>query len=126
VPSRDRAAYECRGRQRQTITRVSVDQFVNQLGQPDTPELRDRIKEQLIEREVFLQESHQAWNTGEAGRQVSAGVRAQDAIIQNLFKDELKKHPITALCRLLLVILGLYLLVGDRVLFQLVLEQILD
>ena len=37
------------------ITKSSVDQFVQQLGQPDTPELRDRIKEQLIEREVFLQ-----------------------------------------------------------------------
>ena len=41
----------------QPITKASIDQFVQQLGQPDTPELRDRIKEQLIEREVFLQEA---------------------------------------------------------------------
>ncbi|HEX4599207.1 MAG TPA: hypothetical protein VH278_15565, partial [Burkholderiaceae bacterium] len=39
------------------ITKANVDQFMQLIGQPDTPELRERIKEELIEREVFYQEA---------------------------------------------------------------------
>src|SRR6267154_3176984 len=77
------------------ITRVSVDQFVNQLGQPDTPELRDRIKEQLIEREVFYQEAAKRGLPDRPDVKFQLEFVRKTAVIQNLFKDELKKHPVT-------------------------------
>ncbi len=77
------------------ITKARVDQFVQQLGQPDTPELRDRIKEQLIEREVFLQEAAKRGVPERPDVKFQVEFVRQTAIIQNLFKDELKKHPVT-------------------------------
>jgi len=77
------------------IPKSRVDQFVQQLGQPDTPELRDRIKEQLIEREVFMQEANKRGIPERADVKFQVDFVRQTAIIQNLFKDELKKHPVT-------------------------------
>jgi len=77
------------------IPKSRVDQFVQQLGQPDTPELRDRIKEQLIEREVFLQEAGKRGLPERPDVKFQVEFVRQTAVIQNLFKDELKKHPVT-------------------------------
>jgi peptidyl-prolyl cis-trans isomerase C len=77
------------------ITRVTVDQFIQQLGQPDTPELRDRIKEQLVEREVFLQEATKRGIPDRPDVKFQLDFVRKTAIIQNLFRDESKKHPIT-------------------------------
>src|ERR1700739_818102 len=77
------------------ISKASVDQFVQQLGQPDTPELRDRIKEQLIEREVFLQEAQKRGIPDRPDVKFQVDFVRKTAIIQNLFRDEAKKHPIT-------------------------------
>lgn len=77
------------------ITKASVDAFVQQLGQPDTPELRDRIKDQLIEREVFLQEATKRGIPDRADVKFQLDFVRKTAIIQNLFRDEAKKHPVT-------------------------------
>jgi peptidyl-prolyl cis-trans isomerase C len=77
------------------ITKAKVDQFLQQLGQPDTPELRDKIKEQLIEREIFLQEATKRGIPERADVKFQADFVRQTAVIQNLFKDELKKRPVT-------------------------------
>jgi peptidyl-prolyl cis-trans isomerase C len=77
------------------IPKTRVDQFVQQLGQPDTPELRDRIKEQLIEREVYLQEAGKRGLPDRPDVKFQVEFVRQTALIQNLFKDELKKHPVT-------------------------------
>jgi peptidyl-prolyl cis-trans isomerase C len=77
------------------ITKAVVDQFVQQLGQPDTPELRDRIKEQLIEREVFLQEASKRGIPDRPDVKFQLDFVRKTAIIQNLFRDEAKKHPVT-------------------------------
>jgi len=77
------------------ITKAAVDQFVQQLGQPDTPELRDRIKEQLIEREVFFQEASKRGIPDRPDVKFQLDFVRKTAIIQNLFRDEAKKHPVT-------------------------------
>lgn len=77
------------------ITKATVDQFVQQLGQPDTPELRDRIKEQLIEREVFMQEAVKRGLPDRADVKFQLDFVRKTAIIQSLFRDEAKKHPVT-------------------------------
>jgi peptidyl-prolyl cis-trans isomerase C len=79
------------------ITKATVDQFVQQIGQPDTPELRDRIKEQLIEREVFLQEAKKRGIPERPDVKFQVDFVRNTAIIQNLFRDEAKKHPVTDL-----------------------------
>jgi peptidyl-prolyl cis-trans isomerase C len=77
------------------ISKVQIDQFVQQLGQPDTPELRDRIKEQLIEREVFLQEATKRGIPDRPDVKFQLDFVRKTAIIQNLFRDEAKKHPVS-------------------------------
>jgi len=77
------------------ITKAAVDQFVQQLGQPDTPELRDRIKEQLIEREVFFQEAAKRGIPERPDVKFQLDFVSKPAIIQNRFRDEAKKHPVT-------------------------------
>src|SRR5579864_4413501 len=77
------------------ITKATVDQFVQQLGQPDTPELRDRIKEQLIEREVFMQEAVKRGLPDRPDVKFQLDFVRKTAIIQSLFRDEAKKHPVT-------------------------------
>lgn len=77
------------------IAKATVDQVVKQIGQPDTPELRDRIKEQLIEREVFLQEAGKRGIPDRPDVKFQLEFVRKTAIIQNLFRDEAKKHPIT-------------------------------
>src|SRR5467141_318543 len=77
------------------ISKATVDQFIQQLGQPDTPELRDRIKEQLIEREVFLQEATKRGIPERPDVKFQLDFVRKTAIIQNLFRDEAKKHPVT-------------------------------
>jgi peptidyl-prolyl cis-trans isomerase C len=77
------------------ITKSTVDQFVQQIGQPDSPELRDKIKEQLIEREVFLQEATKRGIPDRPDVKFTADFMRKTAIIQGLFRDEAKKHPIT-------------------------------
>ena len=68
---------------------------LTQLGQPDTPELRERIKDQLIEREVFMQEATKRGIPDRPDVKFKADFVRQTAIIQMLFQDELKKRPIT-------------------------------
>lgn len=77
------------------ITKATVDQFLQLIGQPDTPELRDRIKEELIEREVFYQEATKRGIPDRADVKFQADLARKSAIIQNLFRDEAKKHPVT-------------------------------
>ena len=77
------------------ITKASVDQFVQLIGQPDTPELRDRIKEELIEREVFYQEATKRGIPDRPDVKFQSELARKSAIIQNLFRDEAKKHPVT-------------------------------
>jgi peptidyl-prolyl cis-trans isomerase C len=77
------------------ITKANVDQFLQLIGQPDTPELRERIKDELIEREVFYQEAAKRGIQDRPDVKFQADLARKSAIIQNLFRDEAKKHPVT-------------------------------
>src|SRR5207253_10266999 len=77
------------------ISKATGDQFIQKLGQPDTPELRDRIKEQLIEREVFVQEATKRGITQRPDAKVQLDFVRNTAIIQHLTRDEAKSHAVT-------------------------------
>jgi peptidyl-prolyl cis-trans isomerase C len=66
-----------------------------QQGQPDTPELRKMIKEELIRREVFLQEAQRRGLPDQPDVKFQVDIQRQNTLIQALMRDELKKNPIT-------------------------------
>jgi peptidyl-prolyl cis-trans isomerase C len=78
------------------ISTQKVDEFVKALtaqGRPDTPELRSAVREELIARELFVQEAERkglARNV-EVQRQLDAA--RQEIMIRALIRDHLKTHP---------------------------------
>jgi peptidyl-prolyl cis-trans isomerase C len=68
---------------------------LQQQGQQDTPELRKMIKEELIRREVFLQEAQKRGLPDQPEVKFQIDIQRQNTLIQALMRDELKKNPIT-------------------------------
>jgi len=71
-----------------------VAQFVQQ-GQKDSPELRKRIKDELIQREVVLQEATKRGIPERAEVKFQLELQRQNVVAQALLRDELAKNPIT-------------------------------
>lgn len=68
---------------------------LQQQGQQDTPELRKMIKEELIRREVFLQEAQKRGLPDQPDVKFQVDIQRQNTLIQALMRDELKRNPIT-------------------------------
>src|SRR5271165_6931769 len=77
------------------ITKATLSEWVKQVGQPDTPELRDKIKQSLIEREVLLQEANKRALADKPDLKFQLEIVRQNTLIQALLKDEFDKNPIT-------------------------------
>lgn len=77
------------------ITKATVDEWVKQTGQPDSPELRDKIKNHLVERQVLLQEATKRGIADKADIKFQLDVLRQNTIIQGLIKDEMDKNPVS-------------------------------
>lgn len=73
---------------------VMVKQLAAQ-GQPDTPQLRAMVKEELINREILIQEADKRGlsNTPEVKNQVE--IARQSIAIRALVQDYLKKNPVS-------------------------------
>jgi peptidyl-prolyl cis-trans isomerase C len=81
------------------IPSSKVDQFVSLLvkqGQPDSPQLREQIREELINREVFLQEADKRGIAKQPEVQAEIDLTRQSVLIRGLFNDYLAKNPISA------------------------------
>jgi len=68
---------------------------LSQQGQQDTPELRKMIKEELIRREVFLQEAQKRGLPEQPDVKFQIDLQRQNTLIQALMRDELKRNPVT-------------------------------
>jgi peptidyl-prolyl cis-trans isomerase C len=80
------------------IPKAREDAWVEQLkkqGQQDTPQLRQQVKDQLIQREVFMQEVTKRGIAEKPDVKFQLDVQRQNALIQALMRDELAKNPIT-------------------------------
>jgi peptidyl-prolyl cis-trans isomerase C len=80
------------------IPKAREDAWVEQLrkqGQQDTPQLRQQVKDQLIQREVFMQEVAKRGIAEKPDVKFQLDVQRQNALIQALMRDELAKNPIT-------------------------------
>ncbi len=71
-----------------------VDQLVKQ-GQKDSPQLRQQIKDQLIQREIFMQEIQRRALADKPEVKFQLDLQRQNTLIQALMRDELTKNPIT-------------------------------
>jgi peptidyl-prolyl cis-trans isomerase C len=80
------------------IPKAREEAWVKQLtqqGQADTPQLREMVKQELIRREVFLQEAQRRGLAEKADVKFQLEVQRQNGLIQALFRDEMEKRPIT-------------------------------
>jgi peptidyl-prolyl cis-trans isomerase C len=72
-----------------------VKQVVAQGQQPDTPQLREQIKNELISREVLMQEAlKQGYDKKPEVKQALDSAR-QTIVINALARDYMTKHPVT-------------------------------
>lgn len=80
------------------IPKAREDAWVEQLkkqGQQDNPQLRQQVKDQLIQREVFMQEVAKRGLAEKPDVKFQLDVQRQNALIQALMRDELAKNPVT-------------------------------
>lgn len=80
------------------VPKARLDAMLNQLakqGQPQSPEVADKVKEQLVLREIYAQEAEKrGMGASEDYRQQMEFAR-QSVLIQTLFADYEKKNPST-------------------------------
>ena len=79
------------------IPKAKVDEFVEALaaqGRPDSPQTRELVREELIAREIFVQEADKRGlaRTPEVQRQLDN--TRQDILIRALIRDYLVKNPV--------------------------------
>ena len=80
------------------IPKAREDAWVDQLkkqGQQESPKLREQVKEQLIQREIFMQEVQKRGLADKPDVKFQLEVQRQNALIQALMRDELAKSPVT-------------------------------
>ncbi len=80
------------------IPSARVDEFVaalTQQGRPDTPELRTAVRDELIAREIFVQEAERKGLTRstEVARQLEQ--TRQDILIRAVIREHLRNNPVT-------------------------------
>lgn len=82
----------------QPITQKSYDQFIQLLigqGAPDTPQLREQVKEEMINRLVMVQAAEKEGITKTPAIQTELELARQGILVRALMSDYLAKNPIT-------------------------------
>lgn len=79
------------------IPKERVDEFVQALvaqGRPDTPELRSAVRDELIARELFIQEAEKKGLMRSTDVQRQLENTRQEILIRALIREHIKNHPI--------------------------------
>lgn len=80
------------------ITQKDMDQFVKLLvsqGATDSPELREQVKEEMINRQVFVQAAESSGVSKQGEVQSELELARQGILVRALMADYLTKHPVT-------------------------------
>jgi peptidyl-prolyl cis-trans isomerase C len=80
------------------IPKARLDEFVAALaaqGRPDTPELRNAVREELIAREIFTQEAERRGLTRNAEVQRQLDNSRQEILIRAVIRDHFRTKPIS-------------------------------
>jgi len=81
-----------------TISQQSLDQFVKLLvsqGATDTPQLREQVKQEMINRQIFVQAAEKDGVAKQADVQTEIELARQGILVRALMADYLAKHPVT-------------------------------
>ncbi|RYE39274.1 MAG: peptidylprolyl isomerase [Hyphomicrobiales bacterium] len=73
----------------------ALKQQVERSGRPVTPEVEGQIKDEVIAREVFMQEAQKRGLEGSADYKVQMELARQTILIRELFVDYQKNNPVT-------------------------------
>ena len=80
------------------VPKARVDVLASQLaksGRPVTPEMNDQLKEEVIAREVFMQEAQKRGLDASDDFKNQMELARQTVLIRELFSDYQKKNPVT-------------------------------
>lgn len=80
------------------VPTARVDALAQQLakaGRPVTPEMQGQLREEIITREIFLQEAHQRGLDVTEDFRLQMDLARQSLLIRELFNDYQKKNPVT-------------------------------
>ena len=76
--------------------RVEVlKQQIERSGRPMSPEVESQIKEEVIAREIFMQEAHRVGLEASPAYKAQMELARQTILIRELFEDFQKKNPVT-------------------------------
>jgi peptidyl-prolyl cis-trans isomerase C len=73
----------------------ALKQQVERSGRPVTPDIEGQIKEEVIAREIFMQEAKKRGLEGTADYKTQMEMARQTILIRELFADYQKKNPVT-------------------------------
>jgi peptidyl-prolyl cis-trans isomerase C len=82
----------------QAITQADYDQFIGLLtsqGAPDTPQLREQVKEEMINRAIMVQAAEKAGINSKPDVQTELELARQGILVRALMADYLEKNPVT-------------------------------
>jgi len=80
------------------VPKARVDALISQVvksGQPRTPELEEQAKQEVVLREIFMQEAVKRGIAGTPEFQQQMEFARQQILIRELFEDYKKKNPVT-------------------------------
>lgn len=80
------------------ITQKNLDQFVKLLvsqGATDSPQLREQLKQEMINRQIFVQAAEQQGLPKQPEVQTEIELARQSILVRALMADRLKQHPIS-------------------------------
>src|SRR5690606_3607966 len=80
------------------ISQQSLDQFVKLLvsqGATDSPQLREQVKQEMINRQIFVQAAEKDGVAKQADVQTEISLAREGILVRALMADYLKKHPVT-------------------------------
>jgi len=80
------------------ITQKNIDEFVTLLvsqGATDSPQLREQVKQEMINRQVLLQAADQQGITKQAAVQTELELARQGILVRALMSNFLEKNPVT-------------------------------
>ena len=80
------------------VPKARVEALINQVtkqGQPRTPELEEQAKQEVVLREIFMQEAQKKGIPASAAFQEQMEFARQQIMIRELFEDYRAKNPVT-------------------------------
>ena len=81
-----------------SVPKARVEALISQVvkqGQPRTPELEEQAKQEVVLREIFMQEAERRGIAASAGYKEQMEFARQQILIRELFEDFKAKNPIT-------------------------------